>query len=70
MQHQVSRYFDFNMLSDYKVPVPPITVQQSMVNLFLAYEERRRINEEIKDIMENICPILIKGAIEESKGVI
>lgn len=62
--------FDFDMLSEYKIPFPPLDVQQSLVDLYLAYEERRKLNEETKQIIKDICPVLISGAIKEPKGVI
>lgn len=62
--------FDFEMLSEYKIPFPPLKTQQMVVDLFDVYEKRKKMNEELKNLIKDICPILIKGATQESKGVI
>ena len=62
--------FDFEMLSEYKIPFPPLEKQQMIVDLFNVYEKRKKMNEELKNTIRDIIPILIKGAIQESKGVI
>jgi type I restriction enzyme S subunit len=38
--------------------------------MFEIYEIRKEINEKLKQQIKEICPVLIKGAIQESKGVI
>ena len=48
------------------IPVPDKLIQQSIVDLFNAYITRRRINDQLKAQIKNICPILIKGSLEES----
>ena len=35
--------------------------------LYSAYNERRNINEKLKSQIKDICPILIKGSIEEAR---
>ncbi len=59
--------FDFNSMKEVKIPIPSIEVQQSIVNVFKCYNERKLINERLKQEIKDICPILIKGSIEESK---
>lgn len=61
---------NFDILSDYEIPIPPIEVQESIINIYELYEQRTRIYDEIELLANEICPILIKGAVEESKGVI
>jgi len=61
---------DFEILSEYKIPIPHIKVQQSIVDIYKVYETRKEINEKLKQQIKEICPVLIKGAIQESKGVI
>ena len=60
--------FTFEDMRDVKIPLPSGSIQQSIIELFLAYEDRKRINEKLKQQIKNICPILIKGAIEEGKS--
>lgn len=59
--------FDWNELCDVKIPLPSLEIQQSIVNIFKAYNDRRCINEQLKEEIKNICPILIKGSIEEAR---
>lgn len=48
-----------------EIPIPDIEIQKSIVNIFNCYIERKRINEQLKAQIKDICPILIKGSIEE-----
>lgn len=50
-----------------EIPVPEIQIQKDIVNIFEAYNERRRINERLKNQIKDISPILVKGSIEEGK---
>jgi len=49
------------------IPVPHISIQQDLVDIFDAYKERKNINEKLKQQIKDICPILIKGSIEEAR---
>ena len=49
------------------IPIPNIEIQQDIVNIFEAYNTRRDINEKLKAQIKDICPILIKGSIEEAR---
>jgi len=59
--------FDFGKLCEYKIPIPNINVQKSIADIYKAYIERKKINERLKEQIKDLCPILIKGSIEESK---
>lgn len=59
--------FDYSDMEQVKIPVPPIEVQNSIANIYKVYTERKKINEKLKERLKNICPILIKGAVEETK---
>jgi len=50
-------------MCEVKIPIPPITVQQSIVDIYNAYIQRREINERLKQQIKAICPILISGSI-------
>ena len=60
--------FDWNALCDYKIPVPDITTQKNIAEIYKAFNIRKNLNEKLKQQIKNICPILIKGAIEEGKS--
>lgn len=57
--------FDWNEMCDVEIPVPDIKIQQDIVDIFKAYNARKEIAEKLKAQIQNICPILIKGSIEE-----
>lgn len=59
--------YSFSMLCETTIPIPPIEVQNSIVAIFNAYNKRKEFIERLKSIIKDICPILIKGAIEESR---
>lgn len=61
---------DFDILSEYKIPVPPIELQKSIVVIHNLFLTRKNINDNLSGLLKNICPVLIKGATQESKGVI
>lgn len=57
--------FDWDEMCDVEIPVPDIKIQQDVVDIFKAYNARKEIAEKLKAQIQNICPILIKGSIEE-----
>lgn len=61
-------FLSYENLSNYKIPVPEISIQESIANIYDCYIERRLIGEKLKEQLRNVCSILIKGSIEEAKG--
>lgn len=59
--------FDFNLMQEVKIPLPKREKQQDIVNIYSVYNTRRAINERLKTLIKDICPILIKGSIEEAR---
>ena len=57
--------FSFDDLCSVQIPIPDISVQRSIADIYKVYTERKRINEQLKQQIKNICPILIKGSLEE-----
>lgn len=49
------------------IPIPPIEVQKSIAELYKVYNQRKEINEKLKAQIKNICPILVRGSLEEEK---
>ena len=58
---------DMERFYEIEIPIPDIKIQQSIVDIFEAYNARKEINEKLKAQIKDICPILIKGSIEEAK---
>ena len=59
--------FGYDVLSEIEIPVPAFTEQVALANIYRAYKERWGINEKLKAQIKDICPILIKGSIEEAR---
>lgn len=59
--------FDWDQMCEVRIPVPDTKIQHNIVNIFKAYNTRKEINEKLKEQIKNICPILIKGSIEETR---
>lgn len=60
--------FDFSLMKEVEIPIPDITIQQSIVDIYHVYMTRKSINEKLKAQIKNICPILIRGSLEEARG--
>lgn len=56
--------FDWTEMCEVQIPLPSLEVQQNIVNMYKSYTERRRIAAELKAKIKTICPILIKGSLE------
>ncbi len=58
---------DLNEFLKIKIPVPDKPVQDAVVKIYDAWETRAAINERLKECLQDICPILVKGSIEEAR---
>ena len=56
--------FTFEEMQNVEIPIPNISVQREIVNIHKCYIERQRIAEALKEQLKNICPILIKGSLQ------
>lgn len=61
--------YSFESLGSTQIPIPNKKIQQSIVDIYKCYQKRKEINEKLKTQIKDICPILIKGSIEEAKKV-
>lgn len=59
--------FSFEDMKDVSIPIPNLEIQKSIVEIYEAYNIRKEINEKLKAQIKDICPILIKGSIEEAR---
>lgn len=55
-------------LIDVEIPIPDIQTQQYIVNIFNAYQLRKEINKQLLAQIKDLCPILIKGSIDEASA--
>lgn len=58
---------DMESFFEIPIPVPPLDIQASIVKIYDVYNARREIGERLKTQLRDICPILIKGAIDEAR---
>ena len=56
--------FTMDDMNDVEIPIPDIAVQQEIVNIHKCYIERQRIAARLKEQLNNLCPILVKGSLE------
>lgn len=59
--------FDFELMEEVEIPIPDIKIQKAIANVYNTYIERKKINEQLKAQIKNICPVLIKGSLEEDE---
>ncbi len=61
--------FTFDDMKEISIPIPEISIQQNIIDIFTCYQTRSEINKKLKAQIKDICPILIKGSIEEGKRI-
>ncbi len=57
--------FDWSEMCNVEIPIPDISVQKAIAEMYTVYIARARINEQLKAQIKDICPILIRGSLEE-----
>ena len=57
--------FSWMDLCEVKIPLPDLNVQQFIVDIYKVLLERRRINEQLKNQIKQLCPVLVRGAMAE-----
>ena len=60
---------DWNRFCEIGVRIPMIKIQKDIVAIFQTYRKRKMIVDRLNKMIKSICPILLKGAIEEAKKV-
>lgn len=59
--------FEWTDMCNVEIPIPDISIQKAIADIYKVYITRKQINEQLKEQIKNICPILIKGSLEEGK---
>ena len=57
--------FDWDDMCSVKLPIPDMEVQKAIVTIYHTLETRKRINEQLKEHIKPLCPVLMRGVIEE-----
>ena len=61
-------FLNYNNLANYMIPVPDVKIQKAVADIYNAYITRKQLNEQLKAQIKDICPILIRGSLEEGKA--
>lgn len=56
---------DLERFYEIGIPLPDEKMQKSIVDLYKVYTLRRSINEQLKAQIKDICPILIRGSLDD-----
>ncbi|MGN0338145.1 MAG: restriction endonuclease subunit S [Lachnospiraceae bacterium] len=59
--------FDWGEMCNVEIPIPDIATQKAIAQMYTVYVTRTKINEQLKAQIKDICPILIRGSLEEVK---
>ena len=59
--------FDWADMCNVKLPIPNIKIQEAIVTIYHTLETRKRINEQLKNTIKPLCPVLMKGVLENFK---
>lgn len=59
--------FDWADMCNVKLPIPDKKVQEAIVTIYHTLETRKRINEQLKNTIKPLCPVLMKGVVESMK---
>lgn len=57
---------DLGRFYEIEIPLPDRKKQKAIADIYSAFVARRGINEKLKAQIKDICPILIKGSLEEN----
>lgn len=59
--------FDWSEMQEVEIPIPEISIQKSIANIYNVYIKRKQINEQLKTQIKDICPILIRGSLKDGE---
>lgn len=57
--------FDWSDMCNVQIPIPDVKIQKAIADIYSAYITRKKINEQLKAQIKAICPILIRGSLED-----
>lgn len=58
---------EWERFKEIQIPIPDIKVQEAIVTIYHTLETRKRINEQLKNTIKPLCPVLMKGVVESMK---
>lgn len=61
--------FSFADMCEVEIPIPEMKIQRSIAAIYEVYRTRQKILERLKAQIKDICPILIKGSLDEGATI-
>jgi len=58
---------EWERFQDIQIPVPRIEKQEAIVTIYHTLQTRKRINEQLKESIKPLCPVLMKAVLESMK---
>jgi type I restriction enzyme S subunit len=55
---------EWERFCEIEVPVPDIEIQEAIVTIYHTLESRKSINDQLKESIKPLCPVLMKGVVE------
>ena len=55
---------EWERFCEINVPVPDVKIQEAIVTIYHTLETRKRINEQLKNSIKPLCPVLMRGVVE------
>jgi len=50
-----------------KITIPDIKMQEAIVTIYHTLEIRKRINNQLKDSIKSLSPVLMRGIVESAE---
>ena len=57
-------FFEYEDMEDVQIPIPSFEIQKSISAIYQIYKGRKAIAAQLKEQLNNLCPILIKGSLQ------
>lgn len=58
-------FFEYEDMEDVQIPIPSVEIQRSIASIYKVYKDRKAIATQLKEQLNNICSVLIRGSLEE-----
>ena len=57
-------FFEYEDMEEVQIPIPTLDIQKAIASIYNIYRERKAIATQLKEQLNNLCPILIIGSLE------
>ena len=59
-------FFTFEMMKNVEIPFPAIEIQRAIAEIYIACDKSKRIVQETRELMKNLCPALVQKAVHSA----